>query len=220
MIGLAAANGAPVMAPWGAGEPYLGTNPLAIAVPTRGVPVVLDFATSALARGRLILAQRRGETLPEDVALGSGGLPTRDPGEALRGALLPFGGHKGSGLAVMLEVLTGVLSGGSLGPEVRALHEDLSGPQGTSHFFLVLDVGRVWPEHKFQARAESFLAGLRGLRPAPGFARVSAPGDLEAEVRARQEGEGITLPVDVVTALRALGDELGVSLKTEREDRV
>ena len=120
MIGLAATSTPAVMAPWGGGEARIGNNPLAFAAPAPDgtAPFVLDFAQSAVSRGRIKLAEVAGEPIPLGWALDGDGRPTTDPTAALAGALLPFGGYKASGLALAVEGMTGVLAGGELGPEL------------------------------------------------------------------------------------------------------
>ncbi|MBL8163585.1 MAG: Ldh family oxidoreductase [Anaerolineae bacterium] len=112
-IGFVFAGSGEYVAPHGAYQPLFGTNPLAVGVPTAGKPIVLDMATSAIARYGIIEAQTAGQTLPEGVAYDAAGSPTTDPTAALAGAIRTFGGHKGGGLALMVELLTGALVGTS-----------------------------------------------------------------------------------------------------------
>ena len=108
MIGVAMTNAPATMAPWGARLPYMGTNPLSVAVPAdKRLPIVLDMATSVVARGKIILAAQKGEKIPEGWAIDKEGRVTTDPKAALEGAVLPFGGPKGSAIAILIDVLSG-----------------------------------------------------------------------------------------------------------------
>src|SRR5207249_156967 len=119
LIGIALTNSPPAMAPWGGRDPLFGTNPIAIAAPTDGDPLVIDMATSLVAKGRIVLAQQAGQTeIPAGWALDSEGRPTRDAAEALKGTVTPLGGHKGSGLALMIDLLCGALAGAAMATEI------------------------------------------------------------------------------------------------------
>ena len=116
MIGFACTNLKGKIAPFGSAEPYMGTNPISVAAPSDDLPVVLDMAPSVVALGKLILAQKLGKSIPEGWALDKDGRPTTDPAAGRAGSLVPIGGAKGSGLAIMVDVLCGILSGGPYGP--------------------------------------------------------------------------------------------------------
>ena len=111
MLAIVSSNAPKSMAPWGSREKYLGTNPLAVGAPTHGDPVMIDMATSVVARGKIILADKKGDSIPEGWAIDVDGHPTTDAAKALEGCVLPFGGAKGSGIAMMIDVFSGVLSG-------------------------------------------------------------------------------------------------------------
>ncbi len=213
MIGVAASNGAAVMAPWGAGKPYLGTNPISVAVPCgKAHPVVVDIATSVTARSKIIQAQQKGKKIPGGWAIDAEGTPTRDPQSALTGAMLPAAGRKGSGLALVIEILSSILSGGAFGPYVRGLHEDFSGPQGTCHFFAAIDIGRFLPVPDFASRMEWMAEEINRLPPARGTQQVIMPGEERAKAEAERALGGIPLERNFVQRLNSLGDEYGVRL--------
>ncbi|HHY47399.1 MAG TPA: Ldh family oxidoreductase, partial [Firmicutes bacterium] len=144
LIGVALSNANPTMAPWGGSRLLLGTNPIAIAVPTGDeCPFVLDLACSTVSRGRIIEAARLGRPIPPGWALDKNGNPTTDPQEALRGQMAPLGGVKGSGLAEAVDILSGVLSGARFLSSVGPLYQDLDKPQGVGHFFAAVNVADI-----------------------------------------------------------------------------
>lgn len=206
MVGMSATNGSPVMAPFGGQEASLGTNPISIAVPSRsGHPVVLDMATSAQARGKILIAAKNGEPIPEGWALNKFGQPTTDAQEAFEGTILPMAGPKGSGLAMMIDILAGVLTGGNFGAHMPRMYED-SQPQRLGHFFMAVDIAAMMPLENFLERMDTRERETRESAPAAGFKNVLMPGDIEAEKARTNLLKGVELS-------RAIHDEL---LKTAR----
>jgi len=184
---LALTNTEPAMAPYGGAEPVLGTNPIAIGLPT-DPPVNLDASTAAIARGSLETAAERGESIPEGVAVDGSGEPTTDPEAALEGTILPFGGPKGSGLAIAIEALAGGLVGAAMGREVTGTYHT-EDPCTKGDLFLVIDpVATGGPDAT--ERIESFLQRLLDSPSAPG-SEIRLPG--AASLR---EGETGTIRVE------------------------
>jgi ureidoglycolate dehydrogenase (NAD+) len=207
---LALSNADAQVAPWGARVKYLGTNPVAIALPGAEPPFVLDFATSVIAHGKIKAAAGRGEAIPPGCAIDATGNDTNDAQAALAGALLTFGGAKGSGLSIAVEVLAGLLPGGLVGPEIVPLYERLADPQGVGHLFVALDPEAFGDGARFRARCRQFLDAIRALPPRPGVPRVVLPGDLEDERAARAERDGIALPADAIGELRRVAAALAL----------
>jgi len=214
LIGIAATSTPAVMAPWGGSEARIGNNPLSVAAPTPSgtPPFVLDFAQSAVSRGRIKLAELAGEEIPAGWAIDSNGRPTTDPTAGLAGALLPFGGYKGFGLAVAVEVLTGVLAGGDLGPEL--INDSLTGSASSGSATRVGTVGSLYiavdPEplvgrEQFVARIARLAELIRATPPSPGFEEVLLPGDLEARASNDACDLGIELDAATVASLDGLG---------------
>ena len=201
-IGMAASNADAQVAPWGARAKFLGTNPIAVAVPARDeMPLVLDMATSVVAHARVKGAADRGESIPADWAIDPSGRPTTDPAQAMAGALLPFGAFKGSGIALLVDVLAGLLPGGRSGPEIVPLYQRLGEPQGVGHFFLALRVETFEPLEAFTRRVDETIRRIRALPPAPGAERALLPGE-QAFRRAREyRAQGIPLPADAVAEI-------------------
>ena len=221
MVGIVATSTPAVMAPWGGAEARLGNNPLSIAAPMpEGMaPFVLDLAQSAVSRGRIKLAELNDEAIPDTWALDSGGLPTTDPAAALAGALLPAGGYKGYGLALALEVLTGVLAGAELGPEL--INTSLTGSASSGSatrtgtvgsFYVAVDPERFVGREAFTERIARLVALIKATPPAVGFSEVLVPGELE-ERSARAAGDaGIELDGRTIELLEDLGAGESVAL--------
>ena len=211
-VGVAASNGDSLVAPWGARAKFLGTNPLAVAVPAKEeAPVVLDMATSVVAHGRIKGAADRGEAIPPDWAVDAAGRPTTDPVQALAGALLPFGGFKGSGISILIDLIAGLLPGGRSGPEIVPLYQRLAEPQGIGQLFVALYIDAFDSLEEFTRRVDQTVRKIRALPPAAGSARVILPGELE-QLRAQDyTARGIPLPSDAVAELARTASLLGLA---------
>jgi L-2-hydroxycarboxylate dehydrogenase (NAD+) len=211
-IGLVTSNASAVAAPFGSLEPFLGTNPLSIAVPTlKAPPFVIDMATSEGARKKVRQALSRGDSLPPGWALDKEGNPTTDPKAALEGVMLPFGGMKGSAITLMLDIFSGVLSGSEFGGRVLSVLTNQERESGNGNFMLVLKVGAFMPALEFRARMDEELARLRTLRPAKGIKEVIYPGFKEHFIEAERRARGIPLNLELVAEARAMGARHGVN---------
>jgi len=209
---LAMSNADAQVAPWGARAKFFGTNPLAIGVPTAELPFIVDFATSVVAHARIKAAAERGEAIPEGWALDAEGRATTDPRLALAGALLPFGGPKGAGLALTIELLAGLLPGGQVGPDIVPLYERLSQSQQVGHFFVAFDVAAFGEREPFLQRAAQTLQRIRELPAAHGVERIWVPGEIEQR-RAASAGQApLRLPDVTLAELRRTADLLGLAL--------
>lgn len=173
-VAVAMTNTEPAMPPYGGTEPILGTNPIAIGLPTN-TSFNLDMSTAAIARGSINKAAEQGEPIPEGVALDADGEPTTDPEAALDGTILPFGGPKGSGLAIAIEILAGALVGAEMGDNVTGTYHT-EDPCTKGDLFLAVDPEALGGE-AFVNRAESFLQELKETEPAAGFDDIRLPGE-------------------------------------------
>ncbi|TQM13385.1 Ldh family oxidoreductase [Pseudonocardia kunmingensis] len=210
MVGIAATNGSPVMAPFGSREPSLGTNPIAMGAPTRsGAPVVLDMATSSQARGKILLAAKNGEPIPEGWALTADGAPTTDAKQAWDGVLLPMAGPKGSGLAMMIDVLAGVLTGARFGAHMPRMYADPE-PQRLGHFFAAVDIAAMTPMEEFLDRMHMREHETRDSAPAEGFTEVLMPGDVENRRASHRASAGIRLSPAIHEELLTTARRYGV----------
>lgn len=222
-IGLTTTNARPCQAPTFGAEPMFGTNPLAFAAPTdEEVPFLYDAALSITQRGRIEVARRRGETIPEGVAITGGGETETDPATLLRAfvsgnaALLPLGGsgeatggHKGYGLSLIVEILSAALQGGTFLQGLAG--GDAEGtwrPYGTGHFFLAIDVAAFGDVEAFRRTTGDMMRQLRASRKTTGAARIYTAGEKEHEAARRADRDGVEIDDDLATELRALRDRL------------
>jgi LDH2 family malate/lactate/ureidoglycolate dehydrogenase len=194
LIAIHAAASSPQVAPPGGIRPVLGTNPIAIGVPSSRGPIVFDMGTSAYMMTEVMLRKRLGELLPEGVALDPGGEPTRDPAAARRGALLPFGGYKGFGLALMLQAL-GLLGGSGLDAESEY-----------GYLFVAFRPDLLGPADAFEQQVTQLIERIQATPRQPGIDEIRIPSEraFHSRERARREGLEIDRMVfDALVALRA-----------------
>ena len=209
MIGLSFTHADVILAPYGGSEARLGSNPLAFAIPCDGAhPILLDISTSAVAWGKIIVARERDEPISPEWAMDSTGKPTTNPHEAR--VLLPFGGHKGYGLALFVELLCGVLTGSPFGIHIPAMYGDLTKPRDLGHLFGVLRADSFIDLNEFKTRAAQLADEMRTTKPAPGFKEVLVPGDLEFRYQAKVDREGIALDSSLNEQLKELGVQQNV----------
>ncbi len=210
-IGCAVTNGGVAMAPYGGIDRLVALNPMAWAAPTdRPWAVNLDMATSVVAGSKVALALEKGEKIPFGWAIDPDGNPTDDPQLAMKGAMLPLGGAKGFGLAVILDILAGVLSGGRFGAN-QGLERFAQKEGQFSHFYLAIDVEHFLPLDEFKARMGQLIERLKSGRPAPGSPGVMLPGEIEYNTRLRHAIEGIPYPAVVMSEIERIAAELGVA---------
>jgi LDH2 family malate/lactate/ureidoglycolate dehydrogenase len=201
-------NAPATMAAWGGTSRLLGTNPYTFAVPmARDESLVLDMATSVVARGKIILAAQRDEEIPLGWAIDHNGTPTTAAKQALAGSVLPFGGPKGYGIALMVEVMAGVLAGAQVGPEIGDLYDELERPQGVGAFFSLIDISTFMPLETFTRRIESLIEQLKATGSTEPGGEVLFPGEIEARTSRRRAHEGIPLPDHVVASLDELAPD-------------
>ena len=224
LIGVSLTNSSPLVAPTRSRIPMLGTNPIAIAAPAgRFGMFCLDMATSTVPRGRIEVLARRGQQLPEGWAIDSEGRPTTVPEAALEGALYPLGGgeatagYKGYGLSLVVDMLTGVLGGATVGPDIVPLFSTSHGKSDLGQAFMVIDPAAIEEPGAFERRLERLLGQLVSAPTAfdaPGPVLVPGAPEAEAEERARQRG--VVIDSEHHESLVALGDRLGLPLPEAR----
>lgn len=208
-VGLLTTNGSAAMAPWGGRKRSVGANPWSIAVPGTDGPVVLVIANTLVARGKIYAAREKGEAIPADWATGADGQPTIDPDLAIAGTLLPMAGHKGYGIAFMMDVLSGVLTGSAYGTGVTGPYVP-DERSGCGHLVMALRVDAIADPAEFQERLADLIAATKAVTLAPGAAEILVPGEPEARSEARHRSTGITLPAKTIAGLGDLAAECGV----------
>ncbi|CAN5480593.1 Ldh family oxidoreductase [soil metagenome] len=205
-------NAGPNMAPTGGLKKMIGTNPWSIAAPAgRYGAVVMDMANSGVARGKIYLAQQRAEAIPSHWAVDDQGRATTDPNEALKGFILPMAGHKGYVMGVMIDVLSGVLSGSEFLDGVHGPY-DPTHRSGAGHFMLAVNVAALQPLAEFEARMEDFVQRLKAVPVAPGHEQVFYPGEMEDLAQQRNLAQGgivlaETTRLDLLRIARESGQE-------------
>lgn len=223
MLGFSFTNTSPVGVPTRAARPALGTNPIACAGPTLGDPVVLDMSTTTVPSGRVEVLHRKGQQAPPGWGVDSDGLPTTDPQSIFSGGLTYLGGseetsgYKGYGLALMVEMLCGVLAGADFGPSVGQVMNPnavgRSAPVNLGQCFIALDPARFCPG--YAQRLDTLVQQLHALPLAPGApGPVLVPGEKEQQTAKQQREHGISVHVKVAATLVELGEQLGVDVSS------
>jgi LDH2 family malate/lactate/ureidoglycolate dehydrogenase len=213
MVGIyAAVSTANHMAPWGGAEALMGTNPIAVAIPTgKAAPVVLDIATSVSSFGTIRQYALANKPMPEGWVVNSTtGEPITDPKKVAEGVLLPIGGYKGSGLALMIGLLAGVLNGAAFGREVIDFTAPGTEPSNTGQFVMALDVARFIPPELFAAEMDRHLDELRASRRLPGVDAIRLPGEERRRRRTDRSENGVRLPPVLIRQLEELAAKLKI----------
>jgi LDH2 family malate/lactate/ureidoglycolate dehydrogenase len=209
LIGIVLCNASPIVPPWQGKEGRLGTNPICMALPG---PWLLDMATTTVAAGKVFQAYLNGQPeIPAGWALNSDGVPTTDTQEAYRGMLMPLGGYKGSGLAMMVEILCGVLSGGAISTELGGIR--IRGRKArVSQTFLAIDIARFLPVPEFTARVEKLVRWIKSTPPAPGYEEVLVAGEPEWRMEEERSSNGIPIASGNWENLCRAAERVGVGL--------
>ncbi len=211
MIGMAMSNvDTNVVAP-SSKKPVIGCNPLAYAVPAgKEKPVFLDIAMSTVAAGKIAAAKFAGKSIPNNWFVDDEGLPTTDPSlYPEHGALQPMAGHKGFGLAILIEVLSAVLAGAAVTKQLKSWGlEDPANPTGHGHAFLAIDIAALMPMDVFQERMDQMIREIRNAPKAKGADRIYLPGEIEWQRYEEQKQKGLSLPPEVIDSLYGLADDL------------
>lgn len=209
LAGILTSTTGPVAAPFGGAKPVLGTNPLTIGLPSAGLsPLIADLATTAGAYGKIVAADQEGLPIPEGWAVDASGAATTDAGAALDGgALLPFGGHKGSGISVLIEGLSAALSTAAFAVHTVDIWQDPSSRMNTGHLLLALDTSAFGDREQISRKVEQLQQEIRSSHPS---GAVVAPGDLE-HAALQDSAHAVELSASTAAQLR----ELGVSRGTQ-----
>jgi LDH2 family malate/lactate/ureidoglycolate dehydrogenase len=203
-------NGGPAMAPWGGRKKIIGTNPWSVAAPAgKHPPFLMDMANTGVARGKIYLARNRREKIPEGWAIDSNGAPTTDPQAAIDGIILPMAGHKGYAIAMMVDVLSGVLTGGGFLSQVHSPYKTAE-QSNCGHFMVAVNIEALQPLSQFHERMEQYIAEIKSVPLAQGFDEIFYPGEMEARNDIANRRDGLLLPQDTCASLAAIAADTGL----------
>jgi LDH2 family malate/lactate/ureidoglycolate dehydrogenase len=212
MVGLYLAVGnANHLPPWGGLDMLLSTNPIAVAVPAGEEPaVVLDMATTVAAYGKVKTKAQRGEMMPEGWMMDREGRPLTDPRRANEGFLLPIGGYKGYGLALVIGILAGMLNGAAMGKDVVDFNADDTSVTNTGHAIVTINIDAFQPVAEFKREMDTLIRDIRGSRRLPGVERIRLPGEGSHAARRDRLKNGIPLPAPLLASLNELAGQLQI----------
>lgn len=212
MIGIYAAVGsANHLPPWGGTEMLLSTNPIAISVPAvNEKPIVLDMATTVSSFGKIKVLAQRGQMMPEGYMIDREGKPLLDPRRAEEGFLLPIGGAKGYGLALMIGILAGTLNGAFFGKNVVDMNADPKSVTNTGQFFCALDIKAFGDVDAFRHNIDDVIGQMHGSPTMPGFDRVRLPGETSMNAIDERTKSGIPIPPQLMKLLDGVAGDLGI----------
>jgi LDH2 family malate/lactate/ureidoglycolate dehydrogenase len=216
-IGIVMCNASALVPPWQGKEPRVGTNPICMSVPGgEEKPWLLDMATTTVAAGKIFKAMINGQTqIPTGWAMDSEGVPTTDTETALKGLVMPLGGYKGSGLAMMAEILCAVLGGGAMATELGGIRFRGKAVR-VSQMFIAIDIARFLPLDEFRARMDRLVRLMKSTPPAKGYSEVLVAGDPEWRMEEERRKNGIPVGPGTWKALCEAGDRLGVAVPSVR----
>ena len=196
-------NAPAALAPHGAKKSLFGTNPICFGVPTGGVPFIFDASTSMINRGAIRRADKLGLKIPYGVALNKQGRITTNPKEALRGTQLPIAGFKGSGLAWMVDILSGVFTGSSHGGKTKDPFDDFSGPQNMGHLFITINP-KIFIGSKFIKEIKKNIKLVKKLPKAKGFSNILYPGERKNKTYKKNLNKDISIPAKILKEMDEL----------------
>lgn len=210
---LLTSNGGPAMAPWGGRKKIIGTNPWSVAAPAGSFPPLLvDMANTGVARGKIYLARNNNLPIPLGWALNSSGEPTTDPQEAIDGIIQPMAEHKGYAIALMVDMLSGVLTGSGFLSGVHSPYKTAE-KSNCGHLMVAMNIEAFQPLEHFEARMEAFLSEIKSVPLAKGHDEVFYPGEIEANNDLSHRRDGLLLAVETVADLKRIANQTGVSAK-------
>ena len=206
-------NGGPAMAPWGGRKKIIGTNPFSVATPAgKHPPFLMDMANTGVARGKIYLARNKHQPIPLGWAIDKDGAPTTDAQAAIEGIILPMAGHKGYALAMMVDVLSGVLTGSGFLSQVHSPYKTAE-KSNCGHFMIAINIEAFQPLAQFNARMEEYIAELKSVPLAQGHDEVFYPGEMEANHDIANRRDGLALPEDTLVDLARIARECKLESK-------
>jgi len=201
LIGIAMTHADKIVVPFGGSEPFFGTNPIAFGFPAdEEEPVILDFATSTVALGKVLNAKEQGNSIPNGWGVDENGSDTNIPEEVA--ALTPFGGPKGYGLAMVVEIFTALLTGAAFGPHISKMYGDYDKNRELGHFFIAIDPDKFVAIETFTSRLDQMIRELREAPPAENVERIYVPGEIEMMNVKERENNGIPISDSIIEYLK------------------
>jgi L-2-hydroxycarboxylate dehydrogenase (NAD+) len=199
-------NAPPAIAPYGSKKKLFGTNPICFGTPTSSkIPFILDTSVSMINRGKIRVAAKQGNRIPENVALDKFGKPTRDAKKALKGVQLPIAGFRGSGLAWMVDILSGVFTGGNHAGKVKDPFDDFSGPQNVGHLFIVMK-SNIFVGNNYNRRIKENIKKIKKLPKTKGTKEIFYPGENKYNRYKNNINKNISLTKNAVNDLKTLNN--------------
>jgi LDH2 family malate/lactate/ureidoglycolate dehydrogenase len=218
LIAIVLSNGPPAIAPWGGKTPMIGTNPICIGLPAeKNDSIILDMATSTVARGKIRLAALKKEKIPEGWAFDVDGSPTSDPVAALKGSLAPISGPKGYGLALSLDVLGGLVTGSNYLRDVKSL-DDFSGFSGTGFLLEAIKIESFVSYQEYLENITKYIKEIKGCPKRTGVNEIFLPGEIERRETERRRELGIPLSQEVLDELNKLAEKYGVKFTVPNQE--
>jgi len=216
MIGIVMSNVIPNIIAPGGSKPITGNNPIAFAVPTfADFPFVLDISLSNVAGGKILLASKKGEKIPMDWATDKNGRPTDDPNDAFAGFLLPVGGHKGLGLSYMVDILSGLITGGVYQYDIKSMYKHKNDPSLTCHFMIAINPLILMGREEMETRMADFCQTIKQSPMWSEAQEMMLPGEIEDRMAHSRLESGIPIPPALYEELAALGEQHGIAFPTE-----
>jgi len=206
-------GGGNLMAPWGGAAPRVGNNPFSIAMPAKDrYPVVLDMAQSVVAKGKIEMALKTGVHIPSEWALDQYGNPTTDPVEGVNGSVRPIADYKGSGLAIMVGLMSSVICGAAVGPTLKNVYKDFDGGLNKGQLFMAIDIRHMTDVQSFKERMDKQVDFIKDTPLAKDSDGVFLPGEIEYRNYERQSREGIVYAVEILRELKEISKKVQVSV--------
>ncbi|MCF7945416.1 MAG: Ldh family oxidoreductase [Spirochaetia bacterium] len=210
LIGITATNVMPNIGMPGGKLPVTGNNPIALAAPIgQPYPFSLDISMSAVSGGKILLAQKKGEKIPKNWAVDKNGNPTDDPFEGFAGILLPVGMHKGLGLSLFIDIITGVLSSGPFLQNLKSMYKHAEETSETSHVFIVIDPTLFQSRETYEKRIHEWVRMIKATPMTDPEAEQIIPGEIEYKIEKSRRDNGIPIPAELITDLSSIESRLG-----------
>lgn len=213
MIGISLSNTTPLMPAIGGASPVVGNNPISFAVPTQNeIPISFDMACSVVAMGKILNAQKKGSDIPLGWGVDQRGNPTIKPQDVLNGGFIsPVGGAKGFGLALMVDILSGVLLGGAYGAGVKSIYQDIQKPNSCGHMFIAINISDFIPINMFKEHVDQMIRAIKNSKKSEGITEIYMPGEIEYNYKEKNKINGLKIPKIIVNELNEIAGSLDVS---------